>query len=88
TQRESSVVEEELRRALEGNTTSLALRKLRNAQQLSTHDLDELRQLLLNAHVDGAAELADTHQAKLGLFLREVVGMDATAVEAHFEELL
>ncbi|WP_288792355.1 DEAD/DEAH box helicase family protein [uncultured Corynebacterium sp.] len=88
TQRESSVVEEELRRALEGNTTSLALRKLRNAQQLSTHDLDELRQLLLNAHVDGAAELADTHQAKLGLFLREVVGMDAAAVEAHFEELL
>lgn len=88
TQRESSVVEEELRRALEGQTTNLALRKLRSAQQLTMQDLEELEQLLVDVHVDGATELAAAGRAELGLFLREIVGMDTDAVHTYFAELM
>jgi type I restriction enzyme, R subunit len=67
-----------------------AIRKLRQNEALTAHDLSELERLLLQAGIGTAQDLIQAKEASegLGLFLRSLVGLDRQAAKAAFDRFL
>lgn len=89
TQIEDSIVEQQLRIALEDHASSLALRKLRDGQQITTMDVAQLETLITEIDVPGVSELRKKRQAEsIGRFLRSIMGMSEDSVREKFDDLL
>jgi type I restriction enzyme R subunit len=72
----------------------LALRKLRTGRPLTPVDIDELEKMLTEAGVGSNDEIAmakNTENAQvrgLGVFLRDLIGLDRGAVQEHFANFI
>jgi len=77
---------EKARHFLKAHEDQLAISKLRLNRPLTPTDLDELERMLCESGVGTAADVerAKVNSEGLGRFVRSLVGLDASAVQAEF----
>ena len=81
---------EKARHFLKAHEGHVAISKLRLNRPLTPTDLDELERMLCESGVGTAADVerAKTNSEGLGRFVRSLVGLDASAVQAAFSAFL
>ena len=84
-----SSVEERIRRVLEEHLADLAVQRIRKLKPLTAADLEVLEHIIAEAGVESVAELRE-HIGGLTVvgFMRGLIGLDKSAVEAAFADLL
>ena len=81
--------EKKMRQFLRQHENHITILKLRRNEQLTAQDLRELERMLLEHGEITEAEIALTQEfGGLGLFIRSLIGMEPTAVQALFSEFL
>ena len=76
------------REFLRGRQDDLTLQKVRRNRQLTTVDLQHLNALLQLSGTGSPAEIQEASEGGLGLFIRQLVGLDREAAQEALSEFL
>lgn len=84
-----SSVEDRIRDVLERHLDDIAIQRVRKLKPLTTVDLESLEEIIAEAGVESVDELREkiSGQSVVG-FVRGLIGLDESAVEAAFADLL
>ena len=89
-----SAFKAEARAFAEAHADHVALRKLRSGRPLTQTDIEELERMFLDAGIASEETIEKARGTKVasirgfGVFLRRIVGLDRTAMQAHFAEFV